>query len=82
MTFLEALFILKKHTIEFVWWEGTIVKSLKDREVVGINARASSLIRLNFTIHRVNYIIQEEKLPLKVFVNHSHLNHFKVVLNQ
>lgn len=80
MTFTEALDIVKKHSAEFVWWEGKIVRSLKDNEVVGINARASSLIRLPFTIQRVNYIIKENNLPLRVFVNHSHLNHFRLLL--
>ena len=80
MTFIEAIEVVKKNTADFVWWEGKIVKSLTDKEVVGINARASSLLRLNFTVQRVNYIIQENKLPLKVFVNHSHLNHFRILL--
>lgn len=80
MTFTEAIDIVKKETTDFVWWEGKIVKSLTDREVVGINARASSLLRLPASIHRVNYIIKTNQLPLVVCFNKSHLNHFKILL--
>jgi len=62
MTTLEAIDIVKKHSIEFVFWEGKIQKSLTDKTVVGINGRASSLLRLPFTIKRLRYIIDENKM--------------------
>ena len=75
----EAIEIIKKHTIEFVWWESKIQKSLTDKTICGINARASSLIRLRFTIERVRRIIEENGLPLVVQINNSHLNHFRII---
>lgn len=75
----EAIDIIKKHTIEFVWWHGRIFKSLSSDEVVGINAAASSQLRKRFTIERLQIIIDNEKLPLKIVDRHFHVNRFQVI---
>lgn len=75
----EAIEVIKKHTIEFVWWQGRIFKSLSSNEVVGINGAAGSLLRKRFTIERLQIIIDNEKLPLKIVDRHSHINRFQVI---
>ena len=79
MTTQEAIDRVKELTVEYVWWSNRIVASLTDNTVVGINGKASSLLRLRFTVQRIRYIIDEEKLPLKIEVHHSHINSFRVV---
>lgn len=79
MTFTEAIETININAIGFTWFEGAIYEGLGDRNIIGYNVRASSILRKDITMKRLKEIIKTFNLPLLIKDHYENINTFQIV---